>query len=124
MNTDPNPTGKFSLLCLSAPVSFTESREGKTSFFQFSVSSFPVTMPGQECVCSAPASVMTWAQRQSLDEVAKGVMTTDLLFSQFFLVMYWYKFNTTKPCCRTGASAFDQNPEIQSCDTKLITKDR
>lgn len=114
MNMDPNHTGKFSLLFLSAAVSFTESREGETSFSQFFVSSFPVSMSGQECVCSAPASVMTWTSRQSLDEAEKRAMTTDLLFS--FLIMYWYKFIRTKPGYRSGASAFDQNPETQSYD--------
>lgn len=114
--------GKLACCVLGAPVFFTESREDKTSFFQFFVSSFPVSMSGQECAYPAPASVMTWTQRQSLEKFAKRVMTTDLLFS--LLVLHCYRSNITKQCYRSGASAFDQNPETLSCDKKLITKAR
>lgn len=56
-----------------------------------------------------------------LNEVAES---HDNRFVFQFLGYDWYKFNTTKQCYRSGASAFDQNPETKSHDKKLIIKDR
>ena len=104
MNIAPNHTGKFCILSPTASVSFTESRECKTSLFQFFVSSSPVCMLEKDCVCSVPTTAVTWTQVQFLDEVVMRFMATGLLLS--FLIMYCYKFNTSKLCYGRGASGF------------------